>query len=50
MADYAKEAMTWSVANSIVAGTADGKLNPTGTANRAQFATILERFCEKIVK
>ena len=50
VADYAKEAMTWSVANSIVAGTADGKLNPTGTANRAQFATILERFCEKIVK
>jgi hypothetical protein len=41
---YANEAMSWAVANGIVNGTTDGTLNPTGTATRAQFATILMRF------
>lgn len=49
VADYAKDALSWSVANGIVGGTTQGTLNPTGTANRAQFATILKRFCENIV-
>ena len=44
VASYAVEPMQWSVANSIVAGTSDGTLNPTGTATRAQFAVILYRF------
>ena len=48
MASYAVEPMQWSVANSIVAGTSDGTLNPTGTATRAQFAVILYRFWEQI--
>ena len=26
----------------------DGRLDPTGTATRAQVATILNRFCEMI--
>ena len=37
-------------ANGIVGGTAQGMLNPAGTANRAQFATILKRYCENIVE
>lgn len=50
VAAYAADAMRWSVANSIVGGTAQGTLNPGGTATRAQFAAILYRFCEKTVK
>lgn len=48
VADYAYEAMAWSVANGIVGGTATGTLDPTGNATRAQFAAILYRFCEKM--
>ena len=44
VSSYAADAMAWSVANSIVGGTTAGTLNPTGTANRAQFAAILWRF------
>lgn len=50
VAAYAADAMSWSVANGIVGGTARGTLNPNGTATRAQFAAILYRFCEKTVK
>ena len=50
VAAYASGAMAWSVANGIVGGTAQGTLNPNGTATRAQFAAILYRFCEKTVK
>ena len=49
VAAYAADAMSWSVANSIVGGTTQGTLNPAGTATRAQFAVILSRFCENIV-
>lgn len=31
---------------SIIGGTSAGTLNPEGTANRAQFAAILWRFCQ----
>ena len=48
VASYAVEPLQWSVANSIVAGTSDGILNPTGTATRAQFAVILYRFWEQV--
>lgn len=50
VAPYAQDAMAWSVANGIVGGTTQGTLNPAGTANRAQFATILQRFCKNIVE
>lgn len=43
VADYAAEAMGWSVANGIVGGMADGTLSPDGTATRAQLAAILMR-------
>ena len=48
VASYAEEPMQWSVANSIVGGTTDGTLNPTGTATRAQFAVILYRFWDQV--
>lgn len=48
VAGYAVEPMQWSVANSIVGGTSDGTLDPTGTATRAQFAVILYRFWDQV--
>ena len=46
---YAQEAMSWAVAEGIVAGMEDGTLNPAGNATRAQIATILMRFCEGVL-
>ena len=47
---YAQEAMSWAVAEGIVAGMDDGTLNPAGNATRAQIATILMRFCEDVAQ
>lgn len=44
-ASYAKEALAWGVANGIITGTTDGKLNPEGVATRAHFAAFLYRYC-----
>lgn len=44
VSDYAWEAMTWAVANGIVAGTGDGNLAPQGLATQAQVATMLQRY------
>ena len=41
---YAVEPMNWAVSAGIVTGTAQGTLNPGGTATRAQFAVMLSRF------
>ena len=46
---YAAEAMQWAVAEGLLQGS-NGKLNPQGSATRAQVATILMRFMEKIAK
>lgn len=45
VAGYAKEAVSWAVANGIMGGTSAGLLNPTGTASRAHFAVFMYRFC-----
>lgn len=45
LADYARTPMAWAVSEEIVGGTAQGLLDPAGTATRAQFAAILYRFC-----
>lgn len=42
--DYAKEAMAWAVGSGLIKGTTANTLSPTGTATRAQGATILMRF------
>ena len=46
---YAAEAMQWAVAEGLLQGS-NGRLNPQGSATRAQVATILMRFMEKFVK
>ena len=45
---YAMSAMAWAVERGLICGI-DGKLSPKGTASRAQFATVIMRFCEKIL-
>ena len=46
---YAAEAMQRAVAEGLLQGS-NGKLNPQGSATRAQVATILMRFMEKFAK
>ena len=40
---YAKDAMSWAVANEIIQGN-NGRLDPQGSAVRAQASTIITRF------
>ncbi len=50
---FAQEAMKWAVKEEIITGkTIDGKLllDPQGSANRAECATIIQRFLEKYDK
>lgn len=49
-ASYAKDALSWANACSLVNGTTDGRLNPSGGATRGQAAAILHRFCVSIGK
>ena len=49
---WAMPAMQWACGAGVVGGIADGsdmKLDPTGSATRAQAATMLQRFCEEIM-
>ncbi len=46
---YAAEAMSWAVAVGLINGT-DGRLDPGGTASRAQVAVILQRLCVNLLK
>ena len=41
---WAAEAMEWAVGSGLLSGKDGGKLDPTGTATRAEVATILMRF------
>lgn len=43
--EFALEAMQWAVGSSIIKGD-KGNLNPQGNTNRAECATMLQRFCE----
>lgn len=43
---WASDAMAWAVAKGIITGTGAGTLNPTGTASRAEVATMLMRFVQ----
>lgn len=44
----AREPFAWAVANGIIGGNADGRLDPNGTLTRAQFAVILYRFSQRV--
>ena len=47
---YAVDAMSWANAEGLITGVTATTLNPTGTATRAQVATILMRFVENVAK
>ena len=47
---WAAEAMEWAVGSGLLTGKDGGKLDPTGTATRAEVATILMRFVESVSK
>lgn len=47
---YAKDYVSWAVEVGIIKGMDDGRLNPQGTADRAQVAAVFERFCMKFYK
>ncbi len=47
---YAETAVAWANKAGIISGTDKNLLNPSGSATRAQAASILMRFCENISK
>lgn len=44
ISDFAKWGMNWAVGNKIINGS-NGKLNPQGTATRAEAAAMLSNYC-----
>lgn len=44
---WARDAMVWAVSRGILKGKDGARLDPQGTATRAEVATILQRFVEK---
>ena len=44
VSDWAKEAMDWAVSQGLIIGKDGNRLDPAGTATRAEVATILMRF------
>lgn len=47
---WAEKAMRWANGNELINGHDDGRLDPRGTAIRAQAASILMRFDQNLVK
>ncbi len=50
VADWAKDATGWAVANNLIKGKDGNKIDPSGYATRAEIATIIERFDSAFVK
>lgn len=50
VAGYAQQAMRWAVGKGLLMGRDDGTLCPSCYTNRAEFATMIQRFCETIAK
>lgn len=44
---YAREAVAWAVSSGLLQGMGGGRLEPLGTATRAQVATVLYRLAEE---
>ncbi len=44
----ARDAFSWAVANGVIGGNANGRLDPNGTLTRAQFSVILYRFSQRV--
>ena len=47
ISDFAKWGMNWAVGTGVING-ANGKLNPKGTATRAETASMIYKYCIKI--
>lgn len=45
---WAREAMSWAVGAGLLQGRNNGALDPAGTATRAEVATILQRFSQRL--
>lgn len=45
---YALEAVTWCVEHQIINGLDDGRLDPKGTASRAQAAAMIQRYSDHL--
>ena len=45
---WAREAMSWAVDAGLLQGRDSGELDPAGTATRAEVATILQRFSQRL--
>ena len=50
VSDWAQTAMGWANAQGLITGNTATTLNPTGSATRAEVATILMRFVENVVR
>lgn len=50
VSDWAVDAMAWCVEKGIVTGKPGDRLDPQGTATRAEVAAVLERFVEREAK
>ncbi len=48
--DWAKNAVNWAIYHEILGGTDEKKLEPNKGASRAEVATMLMRYCEKVSK
>lgn len=46
---FAVDAMNWAIGAGLISGVGNNTLAPTGSATRAQVATILMRFSKKVV-
>lgn len=47
---WAQEAIAWAVDAGILSGRADGTLDPSGSATRAEAAVMIQQFVELLVK
>ena len=47
---WAAEAVSWAVSEGLLSGSDGNRLNPTGTATRAQVAQVLMNFCQNVAQ
>ena len=47
VSEWAKDTMAWAVGYGMIGGKDNNMLDPQGEATRAEFAAMLQRFCQK---
>lgn len=47
VSEWAKDTMAWAVGYGLIGGKGNNMLDPQGEATRAEFAAMLQRFCQK---